>query len=56
MAEGEFKGTHMNLLRRSALISTLDRETNGYIRGKKDARDTILGDITGKQRILSGLA
>ena len=45
-----FKG-----LRRSAGISKLDRKTNEYIRGKMDAQDMILDDITRKQLIWYGL-
>jgi len=41
--------TEMDALRRSARISKLDRKTNEYIRGKMDAQDMILGDITRKQ-------
>jgi hypothetical protein len=44
----------MDALRRSARISKLDRKTNEYIRGKMDAQDTILDDITRKQLILYG--
>jgi len=40
--------TEMDALRRSARISKLDRKTNEYIRGKMDAQDMILGDITRK--------
>jgi hypothetical protein len=36
----------MDALRRSAGISKLDRKTNEYIRGKMDAQDMILDDIT----------
>ena len=39
----------MDALRRSAKISKLDRKTNGYIRGKMDAQDMILDDITRKE-------
>jgi hypothetical protein len=38
-----FKG-----LRQSARIIKLDRKTNEYIRGKMDAQDMILNDITRK--------
>jgi hypothetical protein len=38
--------TEMDVLRRSARISKLDRNTNGYIRGTKDAQDMILDEIT----------
>jgi hypothetical protein len=41
----------MDALRRSARISKLDRKTNEYIRGKTDAQDMILDDITRKQLI-----
>jgi len=41
-----FKG-----LRRPERISKLDREANEYIRGKMDAQDIILDDITWKQLI-----
>ena len=41
--------TEMDALRRSAIISKLDRKTNEYIRGKMDAQDMILDDITRKQ-------
>jgi len=41
----------MDALRRSARISKLDRKTNEYIRGKIDAQDMILDDITRKQFI-----
>jgi hypothetical protein len=43
--------TEMDGLRRSARISKLDRKTNEYIRGKMDAQDMILDDITWKQLI-----
>jgi hypothetical protein len=46
--------TEMDALIRSARISKLDRKTNDYIRGKMDAQDTILDDITRKQLILYG--
>ena len=46
--------TKMDALRRSARISKLDRKTNEYIRGKMDARDMILDDITRKQLIWYG--
>jgi hypothetical protein len=39
----------MGALRRPARMSKLDRKTNGYIRGKMDAQDMILDDITRKQ-------
>jgi hypothetical protein len=35
-------------------ISKLDRKTNEYIRGKMDAQDMILNDITWKQLIWYG--
>jgi hypothetical protein len=38
--------TEMDVLRQSARISKLDRKTNEYIRGKMDAQDMILNDIT----------
>jgi hypothetical protein len=44
----------MVALRRSARISKLDRKTSEYIRGKMDAQDTILHDITRKQLIWYG--
>jgi len=44
----------MDELRRSARISKLDRKTNEYIRGKMDAQDMILDDITQKQLIWYG--
>ena len=47
-------GSEMDALRRSARISKLDRKTNGYIREKMDASDTILDEITRKQLILYG--
>jgi hypothetical protein len=40
--------TEMDALRRSARISKLDRKTNKYIRGKIDAQDMILDEITPK--------
>jgi hypothetical protein len=43
--------TEMDALRRSARISKLDRKTNVYIRGKMDAQDMILDDITWKKLI-----
>ena len=46
--------TEMDALRRSARISKLDRKTNEYIRGKMDAQDMILDDITRKQLIWYG--
>jgi len=47
-------GTEMDALRRSARICKLDRKTNEYIRGKMDAQDAILDDITQKQLIWYG--
>jgi len=44
----------MDALRQSARISKLDIKTNEYIRGKMDAQDMILDDITGKQLIWYG--
>jgi hypothetical protein len=44
----------MDALRRSARISKLERKTNEYIRGKMDAQDMILDDITRKQLIWYG--
>jgi hypothetical protein len=44
----------MDALRRSARISKLDRKTNEYIRGKMDAQDMILDDITWKQLVWYG--
>jgi hypothetical protein len=46
--------TEMDALRRSARKSELDRKTNEYIRGKMDAQDTILDDITRKKLIWYG--
>ena len=46
--------TEMDALRRPARISKLDRKTNEYIRGKMDAQDMILDDITRKQLIWYG--
>jgi len=46
--------TEMDALRRAARISKLDRKTNEHIRGKMDAQDMILGDITRKQLIWYG--
>jgi len=46
--------TEMDALRRSARISKLDRKTNEYIRGKMDAQDMLLDDITQKQLIWYG--
>jgi hypothetical protein len=47
-------GTEMDALRRSARISKLDRKRNEYIRGKMDAQDMILNDITRKQLVWYG--
>jgi hypothetical protein len=44
----------MDALRRSTRISKLDRTKNECIRGKMDAQDTILDDITRKQLIWHG--
>ena len=44
----------MDALRRSARISKLDRKTNEYVRGKVDAQDMILYDITRKQFVWYG--
>jgi len=41
--------TEMDALRRSARVSKLDRKMNEYVRGKMDAQDMILDDITRKQ-------
>jgi hypothetical protein len=46
--------TEMDALRRTARISKLDRKTNGCIRGKMDAQDMILDDITWKHLIWYG--
>jgi hypothetical protein len=46
--------TEMNALRRSVRICKLDRKTNEYIRGKMDAQNMILDDITWKQLIWYG--
>jgi hypothetical protein len=46
--------TQMDAFRRSARISKRDRKTNEYIRGKMDAQDMILDDITRKQLIWYG--
>jgi hypothetical protein len=46
--------TEMDVLRRSAMIAKLDRKTNEYIRGKMDAQDMTLDDITRKQLIWYG--
>jgi hypothetical protein len=47
-------GTEMDALRRSAGNSKLDRKMNEYIRGKMDAQDMILDDISQKQLIWYG--
>jgi hypothetical protein len=44
----------VDVLRRSARISKLDRKTNEYIRGKIDAQGMILDDITRKTLIWYG--
>jgi len=44
----------MDALRRSARVCKLDRKTNEYIRGKMEAQDMILDDITRKQLIWYG--
>jgi hypothetical protein len=41
-------------LKRSASVSKLDRKSNEYIRGKMDAQDMLLNDITRKQLIWYG--
>jgi hypothetical protein len=46
--------SEMDALRRSARISKLDRKSNEYIRGKMDAQDIILDDITREQLIWYG--
>jgi hypothetical protein len=46
--------TEMDAQRRSARTSKLDRKTNEYIRGKMDAQDMILDEITRKQLIWYG--
>ena len=46
--------TGIDALRRSAMISKLDRKTNDYIRGKIRKQNTILDEITGKQLIWCG--
>jgi len=46
--------TEMAALRLSARISKIDRKTNDYIRGKMDAQDVILDDVTRKQLIWYG--
>ena len=51
---GRIDATEMDALRRSARISKLDRKTYEYIRGKMDAQDMILDDITLKQLIWYG--
>jgi hypothetical protein len=42
----------MDAFRRSARISKLDRKTNEYIRGKMDAQDMILDDITRIKKLI----
>jgi hypothetical protein len=44
----------MDVLRRSARISKVDRKTNEYIREKMDASDIILDEIAQKQLIWYG--
>jgi hypothetical protein len=44
----------MDALRRSARTSKLDRKPNEIIRGKMDAQDMILDEITRKQLIWYG--
>ena len=44
----------MDALRQLPSISKLDRKMNEYIRGKMDAQDMILDDITRKQLIWYG--
>jgi len=46
--------TEMDALRWSSRFSKLDRKTNEYVRGKMDAQDMILDDITRKQLIWYG--
>jgi hypothetical protein len=46
--------SEMDTLRQPARISKLDRKTNECIRGKMDAQDTMLDDITRKQLIWYG--
>jgi hypothetical protein len=46
--------TETGALRRSAWISKLDRKTNEDIRGKIDAQDMMLDEITRKQLIWCG--
>jgi hypothetical protein len=46
--------TEMDVLRRSARISELDRKTNECIREKMDEPDTILDKVTRKQLICYG--
>jgi hypothetical protein len=46
--------TETDALRRSARISKLYRKTNKYFRGKMDAQDMILDDITRKELIWYG--
>jgi hypothetical protein len=46
--------TEMDALRRSARISKLDIKTNEYIRGKMDAQNMMLDDVTRKQLIWYG--
>jgi hypothetical protein len=48
------KATEMDALRRSATIYKKEKKTNEYIRGKMDAQDMILDDITRIQLICYG--
>jgi hypothetical protein len=43
-----------NASKKRRIVSTLDRKTNEYIRGKMDAQDMTLDDITRKQLIWYG--
>ena len=47
--------TEMDALRRSARDSKLDRKTNEYIRGKMDAQDMTLDDISRKKNLFGML-
>jgi hypothetical protein len=42
----------MDALRQSARISKLDRQMNGYIRGKLDVQDMTLDDITPQKKLI----
>jgi len=44
----------MDAIRRSARVSKVDRKTNECIRGKMEAQDMTLDDITWKQLIWYG--